>query len=85
MRLCEGIGVPVDGYRAGMSEKQLDEPADERVEERADGLLPEEQAAGSDDPQEQAAQILRESDERTEDPEGTAAESVQTSTPDERP
>ena len=58
---------------------------DERVRERADELWPEEHAAGSDDPDEQAQQILRESDERVEDPEGTGAESVQTSTPDQRP
>ena len=31
---------------------------DPRVERRADGLLPEEQAAGSEDPQAQAAEIL---------------------------
>jgi hypothetical protein len=56
---------------------------DDRVERRAE-LLPEERAAGSDDPQAQAREILEESDERTADPEGTAANSVQTTTPDER-
>jgi hypothetical protein len=76
------VSVGVAGYRLGMTEKRVD---DERVEERADELWPEEAAAGSDDPQQQAEQILRESDERIEDPEGTAAESVQTSTPDQRP
>ena len=35
-------------------------------------LLPEEQAVGSDDPEAQAAAILAESEERTEDPEATA-------------
>jgi hypothetical protein len=50
---------------------------DERIESRAQ-LLPEEQAAGSDDPEAQAEQILEESDERTDDPEGTRAESTQT-------
>jgi hypothetical protein len=50
---------------------------DERIESRAQ-LLPEEQAAGSDDPKAQAEQILEESDERTDDPEGTRAESTQT-------
>lgn len=59
-------------------------PDEEHVETRAD-LLPEEKRAGSDDPHEQAEVILEESAERTEDPEGTADESVQTSTPDERP
>jgi hypothetical protein len=39
----------------------------ERQEERADKLLPEEKAAGTADPEEQARQILRESDERQED------------------
>jgi hypothetical protein len=49
-----------------------------RVHQRAE-LLPEEQSAGgSDDPEAQAAQILAESDERTEDPSGTRAESQQT-------
>jgi hypothetical protein len=60
------------------------DPDPERVAERAE-LLPEESSATSDDPQAQAEQILRESDERTEDPERTGAESTQTSTPDERP
>jgi hypothetical protein len=41
---------------------------DPRVERRADGLLPEEQAAGSEDPQAQAAEILAESDERADAP-----------------
>jgi hypothetical protein len=50
----------------------------ERIERRAE-LLPEEQAAGgSDDPEAQAAAILEESDERTNDPSGTRAESTQT-------
>lgn len=52
-------------------------PDAERIESRAE-LLPEEQAAGSDDPHAQAAEILEESDERTDDPEGTRAESTQT-------
>jgi hypothetical protein len=52
-------------------------PDDDRVETRAE-LLPEEEAAGSDDPHAQAEAILEESDERTEDPEGTRAESTQT-------
>jgi hypothetical protein len=52
-------------------------PDDEDVDRRAE-LLPEEQAAGSDDPHEQARTILEESQERTDDPEGTRHESVQT-------
>ncbi len=38
-------------------------PDDDRVADRAE-LLPEEQAAGSDDPEAQAEAILAESDER---------------------
>lgn len=45
----------------------VQEPADdERVGDRAE-LLPEEQQAGSDDPEAQAEAILEESDERTFD------------------
>ena len=60
-------------YRRGMTE-----PADEsRIARRAD-LLPEEEAAGSDDSLKQAEVILEESDERTEHPEKTREESTQT-------
>ena len=56
----------------------MTEPADEtRVERRAD-LLPEERAAGSDDPEAQARAILEESDERTEHPDETWHASTQT-------
>ena len=51
------------GYEGGMSHEQSDQ---ERVESRAH-LLPEEAAAGSDDPQAQAEAILAESDLREED------------------
>jgi len=49
--------------------------SDDRVESRAEHLLPEEEAVGSDDPTAQAEVILEESDERMEeavqgDPEG---------------
>jgi hypothetical protein len=40
----------------------------DRIESRAGHLLPEEEAAGSDDPVRQAAAILDESDRRTEPP-----------------
>jgi hypothetical protein len=50
---------------------------DELIAERSH-LLPEEEAAGSDNPQRQAEAILEESDERTNDPEGTEAASSQT-------
>ncbi|MFC7594372.1 hypothetical protein ACFQU3_03565 [Terrabacter sp. GCM10028922] len=56
------------------------EPAKDPVQTRAE-LLPEEQAAGSDDPEMQARAILAESDERTEHPERTRHASTQT--PDE--
>jgi hypothetical protein len=49
---------------------------DDRIAERAH-LLPEEIAAGSDDPTAQAEQILAESDRRTDEPEQTQQESVQ--------
>ena len=50
---------------------------DELVETRSE-LLPEEQAAGSDNPHDQAEAILAESDERTAHPEETREESTQT-------
>jgi hypothetical protein len=49
---------------------------DARAEHRA--LLPEEEAAGSDDPELEARIILEDSDERTEHPERTKRDSVQT-------
>jgi hypothetical protein len=56
----------------------VSESADEsRIERRAD-LLPEEQTAGSDDPEAQAEAILEESDQRTDHPEETRHESHQT-------
>jgi two-component system sensor histidine kinase/response regulator len=66
---AEGSGC----YGLGMTE-----PADEaRIERRAE-LLPEEVAAGSDDPDEQARAILEDSDERTEHPGETRRASTQT-------
>jgi hypothetical protein len=54
------------------------EPADaDRIAERAH-LLPEELAAGSDDPERQAEAILEESDQRTDQPQATRDESPQT-------
>ncbi|MCW2844782.1 MAG: hypothetical protein JWN22_2698 [Nocardioides sp.] len=52
-------------------------PDHERIERRAE-LLPEEQAAGSEDPSAQAEAILEESDDRTAHPEETRHESTQT-------
>ncbi|GIM96980.1 hypothetical protein [Paractinoplanes toevensis] len=42
---------------------------DDRISQRAAELLPEERAAGSADPEAQAAAILADSDEREFDPE----------------
>lgn len=55
-----------------------DEPTehDSRVDERA-LLLPEERAAGSDDPAAQAAAILADSDRREHEPERTQQASPQ--------
>ena len=80
------IGKRLPGTQGGMTEKDehLDPADSDRITSRSD-LLPEEQAAGSDDPRHQAEAILEESDERTDDPEQTGAASTQTSTPDERP
>jgi hypothetical protein len=49
----------------------------DRIQARADALLPEEEEAGSDDPVAQAAAILEESDEREferDDPTGEGLE-----------
>ncbi|HEY6932410.1 MAG TPA: hypothetical protein VI452_03355 [Marmoricola sp.] len=54
-----------------------EDPQQEKVASRAE-LLPEEDTAGSDDPEAQAREILEESAERTEDPEATRHESTQT-------
>jgi hypothetical protein len=58
------------GY-VGIVTSPDDLPAD-AVDERA-GLLPEERAAGSADPQAQAEEILAESAERTEHPDADAS------------
>ena len=42
----------------------MSEPVSDRVQERAAHLLPEERAAGSDDPQAQAEAILNDSEAR---------------------
>jgi hypothetical protein len=50
---------------------------EQHVDHRAN-LLPEETAAGSDDPEDQARVILEESLDRTDNPEETREESSQT-------
>ena len=60
----------------------MTESADEsRIDRRAE-LLPEERAAGSDDPEGQAEAILAESDDRTDHPAETQRQSVQSPEPD---
>lgn len=63
-----------------MSQSDPEGTEQERIDRRAE-LLDEERAAGSDDPDAQAEAILAESDERTDDPEGTRADSTQTPGP----
>jgi hypothetical protein len=58
------------------AEEAAESTADQRVANRA-ALLPEERAAGSDEPQTQARIILEDSDERTENPQRGAEESTQ--------
>jgi hypothetical protein len=59
------------------AQSPADDVADEERGEGRTELLPEELAAGSDNPRAQAEAILAESDERTEHPEETQQESVQ--------
>ena len=57
---------------------------EDRIEQRAAELLPEERAAGSADPRAQAEAILADSDEREYDPEAVESRSSdQTTTPGE--
>ena len=58
--------MPVDAPTP--PEGDEDETQERHIASRAE-LLPEEQAAGSDDPQAQARAILEEAQERTEHPE----------------
>ncbi len=72
----------IAGYGAGVSDQRSDDqpgerPDDDRIESRGQ-LLPEEQAAGSDDPELQAEVILADSDERTARPEQSKQRSTQT-------
>ena len=50
--------------------------SDDRIEQRAE-LTAEEKAAGSDDPEEQAREILDESDERVDEGTATANDPVE--------
>lgn len=64
-----------------MDETSRDTRPDESDVDSRAGLLPEEQAAGSERPHDQAEAVLAESEQRTLDPESTQLESTQT--PDE--
>ena len=57
--------------------------SDDRVARRANELLPEEQSAGSDDPERQAEQILAESDERQADRDAAPDSNIEQRTSDE--
>lgn len=69
-----GPGQASTGHEETGHEGAPEDADSQRVRERAH-LLPEEEAAGSDDPEAQAEAILAESDERTADPEGSRGES----------
>lgn len=69
--------MPSPGYEPGMVH-----PDDERVNRRADQVLPEERAAGSADPGAQAAALLADSDQRQEGREDAGAD-VERRTPTE--
>ncbi|MEV4624533.1 hypothetical protein AB0J74_38220 [Asanoa sp. NPDC049573] len=56
---------------------------DDRTQSRAEHPLPEEEAVGSDDFQEQAEAILLESDIREEEPEASAEEVLEHRLPEE--
>lgn len=62
-----------EGYRRCMTNAPDESAVDSRAE-----LLPEEEAAGSDSPHDQAQVILEESLERTDDPQGSRHDSAQT-------
>lgn len=55
----------------------MTEPIDDRAVQQRAELLPEEEAAGSDDPQAQARAILTESQERVHKPDETRRASAQ--------
>ncbi len=65
------MSAPPDGYPTFMDDPDPTDPTEQAVESRAAELTPEELAAGSADPHEQARAILEESLERTEEPGST--------------
>jgi uncharacterized protein (TIGR00725 family) len=73
----EAVALLLERVDVGSVQSMPEHPDEERIEGRAH-LLPEEEAAGSDDPDLQAEVILEDSDERTAKPEQTKRRSVQT-------
>lgn len=67
----------MDTQRGPEDQDPIGSEESDRVAKRAQ-LLPEEQAVGSDDPEAQAEAVLADSDERTDDPEGTRGKYSQT-------
>lgn len=70
----------MDAKREPEEQQPMGDEDSERVAKRAQ-LLPEEQAVGSDEPESQAAAVLADSDERTDDPQGTRRRYSQTPDP----
>ncbi|MFV2020282.1 hypothetical protein [Micromonospora sp. LOL_023] len=66
--IVAGTDVTAAADRADTAAAADAETEADRIESRAGHLLPEEEAAGSDDPIRQAAALLDESDRRTEPP-----------------
>jgi uncharacterized protein (TIGR00725 family) len=76
-RASDAVDLLMQRLGVGSLDGMPEHPDEERIESRGH-LLPEEAAAGSDDPQLQAEVILEDSDERTAKPEETKRRSVQT-------
>lgn len=66
-----------------MTERDDTDPVAERSSRRSEHLLPEEKAAGSDVPEEQAAAILEDSERRSEDRDAAPGSFVEHRTSDE--
>lgn len=66
-----------------MTPPHAPDPVDERASSRGQHLLPEEEAAGSDVPDEQAAAILEDSERRSEDRDAAPGSFVEHRTSDE--
>lgn len=80
MSRVAGVAAGVPGYGAGMSGDSVER---ERVERRAEHLLPEERRAGSGDRLAQAEAILADSDGRTGGQIASTDESLERRTSDQ--